>query len=251
MFKYNELVFALLIRGFKAKYKNSFLGIFWSLLNPLINVAIFAFVFSVIIKIDIKQYPLYLLSTMFIWTFFSSSVSNSIVSIVENTHFVKNAAFSFEMIPLAVVLVNFVNLLIDLCILLVIFIIFGKGIGTEVLYLPILLAIALLLTGGVSLLSAGLFVLFRDLNFILQLFLKLFFYFVPVVYALEFVPEALRPFYNVNPLAVVIDGFARVFYYRSAPNAAALCLAAAESLLIFMACFYVFRRLRSIIPERL
>jgi lipopolysaccharide transport system permease protein len=251
MFKSRELLFVLLARGFKAKYKNSSLGIFWSLLNPLLNVAIFAFIFSVIIKIDIKQYPFYLLSTMFVWTFFSASLSNSIVSIVEDGHFVKNAAFNFEMIPLAVTLVNFVNLLIDLVILTAVLIISGKGIGPVIFYLPVLLIIALLLTSGLSIMAAGLFVLFRDLNFILQLFLKLFFYFVPVVYSLEFVPEGLRPLYFFNPLAVVIDGFAKVFYYRSAPDAAGLWIAGAESLLIFAVCFSVFRRLRGIIPERL
>lgn len=251
LFKSRELFFALLVRGFKAKYKNSYLGIFWSLLNPLLNVAIFSFVFSVIIKIDIKQYPLYLFSTMFIWTFFSSSLSNSIVSIVEDTHFVKNAAFNFEVIPLSVVLVNFVNFLIDLCILTGVLLVLGKSIGIGILYVPVLLIIALLLTSGVSLLAAGMFVLFRDMNFILQLFLKLFFYFVPVVYSLELVPLNLRCLYLVNPLAVVVDGFARVFYYRSALDASILWIAGAESLLIFFVCIYVFGRLRSIIPERL
>ena len=129
LIKYRELLLALLIRGFKAKYKNSFLGIFWSLLNPLLNVLIFAFIFTVIIKIDIKNYPLYLLCTIFPWNFFNSALINSVVSIVEDSHFVKNTSFPIEMLPLAVVIVNLVNFLIELSILIVILLLFVfKGI---------------------------------------------------------------------------------------------------------------------------
>src|SRR3989338_2128064 len=106
IFKFKELILALLIRGFKAKYKNSFLGIFWSLFNPLLNVLIFTFIFTVIIKIGIKDYPFYLLCAIFPWNFFNSALINSVVSIVEDAQFVKNTFFPTEIIPLAVVLVN-------------------------------------------------------------------------------------------------------------------------------------------------
>ncbi|OGX16116.1 MAG: hypothetical protein A2166_00030 [Omnitrophica WOR_2 bacterium RBG_13_41_10] len=251
LFKFRELILALLIRGFKAKYKNSFLGIFWSLLNPLLNVLIFTFIFTVIIKINIKSYPLYLLCTIFPWNFFNSALINSIVSIVEDDHFVKNTFFPYEVIPLAVVITNFINFLIDLLILIPVLLLFGRGISIVWFYIPLLIFIGFILTCGLSILAAGIYVTFRDLNFILNFSLRLFFYFVPVIYTLDFIPQKLRSIYLCNPLAAVIDGFAKVLFYGRAPDLKWLGLATLESIIIFTLCFYAFQKIKKALPEQL
>ncbi len=251
LIKFRGLILALIIRGFKEKYENSFLGIFWSLLNPLLNVLIFAFIFSVIIKINIKDYPLYLLSTMFAWNFFNTSLINSVVSIVEDNHFVKNTPFPNEIIPLAVVVVNLVNFFIDLLILFLVLFLLGKGFKAAYFYVPFLVLIEFILVCGLSILSSGIYVIFRDINFILNLFLRLFFYFLPVIYTIGFVPSSLRFFYLLNPLAVIIDSFARILFYGIAPDFKWLLFAFLESIIIFILCWGVFQRLRKIIPERL
>jgi len=251
IFEYRQLIFALMVRGFKEKYKNSFLGIFWSLLNPLLNVLIFAFIFTVIIKIGIKNYPLYLLCTIFPWNFFHTALTNSVVSILEDVYFVKNTSFPNEAIPLAVVIVNFINFLIDLLILFCILLLLGKSINALWLYVPFLLIIEFFLVLGLSVLSAGLYVIFRDLNFILNLILRLFFYFIPVIYTIEFVPRNLRFIYQLNPLAVIIDGFAKVLFYGVAPDLKWTIFAFLEVIVIFLISFKIFQRIKKIIPERL
>jgi lipopolysaccharide transport system permease protein len=248
--RYRWLFFALLVRGFKAKYKNSFLGIFWSLLNPLLNVAVFAVIFTFILKLPIKDYPLYLLCAIFPWNFFNAALTNSAVSIVEDAHFVKNTAFPAELIPLAVIAVNFVNLLIDCGILLIVLAVMGKA-GMLWFYLPLLALIELVLVSGMGVFCAGAFVLFRDVNFILNVFLRLFFYFVPVIYTMELVPAKLHSLYFFNPLALLIDQFTRVLFYHTAPDPGQLILALLESLAVAGICFYVFSRFRATIPERL
>lgn len=251
LFRYRGLILALLVRGFKSKYKNSFLGIFWSLLNPLLNVLIFTFIFTVIIKIDIKNYPLYILCVIFSWNFFSSTLINSVLSIVEDEHLVRNIYFPIEVIPLSVVIVNLINFLIDLLILILALFFFGIGFKPAWFYLPLLILIELLLISGLSILVSSLYVIFRDINFILNVALKLFFYFVPVIYTLEFVPDGLRHIYLLNPLAVVVDGFAKVLYWGKAPDSGWLMLAALETSLIFILCFKFFHRVKRILPERL
>ena len=252
IFRYRGLLGALLVRGFKAKYKNSFLGIFWSLLNPLFNVLIFSFVFTVIFKVGIKDYPLYLLCAVFPWNFFNSALTNSVVSIVEDNSFVKNTHFPLEVIPLAVVAVNFMNFLIELAVLLVFLFFLGRWPdGALWFYLPVLVFMEFILVSGLAALSAGLFVLFRDINFILNFFLRLFFYFVPVVYTLEFVPHQWRSLYLLNPLAVIIDGFTRIFFFNAPPDILLLGLALAESGVIFIFCFWAFSKIKRYIPERL
>ncbi len=251
IFDYRHLFFALIIRNLKEKYKNSFLGIFWSLLNPLSSVLIFAFIFTVIIKINIKDYPLYLLSTMFAWNFFNTSLINSVVSIVEDNHFVKNTPFPNEIIPLAVVVVNLVNFIIDLLILFLILFLMGKGFKAAYFYIPFLMLVEFILVCGLSIFFSGIYVIFRDINFILNLFLRLFFYFLPVIYTIDFVPSNLRFFYLLNPLAVIIDSFAKILFYGIAPDFKWLLFAFLESVIIFILCLGVFRKLRKIIPERL
>ena len=230
IYRFRWLVYAFLVRGFKIKYKNSFLGIFWSLLNPLFNVLIFSFVFTVIFKIGIKDYPLYLLCAVFPWNFFNSALTNSVVSIVEDSSFVKNTNFPLEIIPLAVAAVNFVNFLIELAVLLVFLFFLGRWPqGVLWFYLPVLAFTEFILVSALAVFSAGLFVIFRDLNFILNFFLRLFFYFVPVAYTLEFVPHQWRSLYLLNPLAVIIDGFSRVFFFNRAPDISRMAMALFES----------------------
>ncbi len=251
IFKFRELLLALLVRGFKAKYKNSFLGIFWSFLNPLANVLIFAFIFTMIIRINIKDYPLYLLCTILPWTFFNSALINSVVSIFEDSHFVKNTAFPLEIIPLAVVIVNLVNFVIDLVILAVVLFFLGRGPGHLWFYLPFLIFIEFILISGLSIFFSAVYVIFRDLNFILNIILRLFFYFVPVIYTLDFVPEGFRLLYFFNPLAVIIDGYAKVLIQGLRPDSTMLFASLLQSVLIFVACCILFNRIRRIIPERL
>lgn len=252
IYRFRWLVYALLVRGFKAKYKNSFLGIFWSLLNPLFNVLIFSFVFTVIFKIGIKDYPLYLLCAVFPWNFFNTSLTNSVVSIVEDSSFVKNTHFPLEIIPLAVCAVNFVNFLIELAVLLVFLFFLGRlPQGVLWFYLPVLVFTEFILASALAVFSAGLFVLFRDINFILNFFLRLFFYFVPVVYTLEFIPYQWHSLYLLNPLAVIIDGFTRVLFFNAAPDISRMATALLESGLIFIFCFWAFNRVKRYIPERL
>ena len=253
IFCYRWLIYAFLVRGFKAKYKNSFLGVFWSLLNPLLNVLIFSFVFTVIFKIGIKDYPLYLLCAVFPWNFFNSALTNSVVSIVEDSSFVKNVYFPLEIVPLAVTAVNFVNFLIELIVLLIFLAFLGRCPGGTALwfYLPVLVFTELVLVSGLAVFFSGLFVLFRDVNFILNFFLRLFFYFVPVVYTMELVPRKWNFLYLLNPLAVIVDGFTRVFFFNTPPDIPRTGLALAESGVIFIFCFLAFNKMRGPIPERL
>ncbi len=251
LYRFRELLYAFIIRGLKAKYKNSFLGIFWSLLNPLLNVLIFAFIFTVIIKIDIKDYPIYLLCAIFPWNFFNSSLANGVVSIAEDSHLVKNTSFPIQVIPLSVVVVNFINLLIDLGILIFVLCVIGKCPNIFWLYLPFLLAMEFILVSAVAIFLSGAYIIFRDLNFILNFFLRLFFYFVPVVYTFVFIPLKLRGIYFMNPLAVVIDSFTRIFLYGVAPDFKWLAIAFLETMLLFIFCFGIFGKIKKIIPERI
>ena len=251
LIKFRELIFALLIRGFKAKYKNSFLGILWSLLNPLLNVLIFTFIFTVIIKINIKDYPLYLLCAIFPWNFFHSTLINSVVSIVEDEHLVKNASFPAEIIPLAVVIVNLINFVIDLLILIPFLLLLGVGFKASWFYIPFLVIIETALLTGISILISGAYVFFRDLNFILNLCLRLFFYFVPAIYTVEFVPAHLRTVYLLNPMAVLIDNFAKALLLGVAPDFKWVGIASVEIIFIFILCFNIFQRIKRVLPERI
>jgi ABC-type polysaccharide/polyol phosphate export permease len=155
------------------------------------------------------------------------------------------------MIPLAVVLVNLANFIIDLLFIAPVLILFGKGFGLSWLYLPVLIICEFLLVSGIAVAASGLYVIFRDLNFILNLFLRLFFYFVPVIYSLELVPRSWRFIYLLNPLAVLIDGFNRVLFYGLAPDMKWLGLASLESLGIFILGSWLFSKIKRSIPERL
>ncbi len=150
-----------------------------------------------------------------------------------------------------IVTANFINFLIDLSILLLVMFFLGKGISMLWLYIPFLVIIEFILTCGLAVILAGIYVIFRDLSFMVNLSLKLFFYFIPVIYSIEFVPLDLRFVYKLNPLAIVIDGFAKVLFYGITPDFHWLMVAFLESAIIFILSFSIFQRIKRFIPERL
>jgi lipopolysaccharide transport system permease protein len=206
-----NLIRELVAKDLKVRYTRSSLGYFWALLSPLLMVAIFYLVFSVILQAKIKEVPfvLYLMSAIFPWLFFQGSLLSSTSSLVDNKNLIRESNFPQHLIPLSIVLSNAVIFLPSLGILLLTAFLLQKGLSFFIILLPIVLILHFVLTVSLSLFAAVIYPRFRDLKYVLEPVLQLLFYLTPAVYSLSLIKDACGPFwgtvYVFNPFVGLLN----------------------------------------------
>jgi ABC-2 type transport system permease protein len=224
-----EILGNLVAKEVKVKYKSSVLGAAWSMLNPILYLAVFSLVFTVVLRNDIPDFPVYLLSGLLAWNLFSSALSLSSRSVVDNANLVTKVYFPREILPLASVGAVGVDFLLQGLVLIVFMGIFTVGhFGVNLLLLPLSLVALLALTSALSLWVAGLNVRYRDTQHLLNLALLAWFWLTPIVYPSSFVHQELAErsvfgisllnVYLANPMAAIVFGFQRALYGVVSPE---------------------------------
>lgn len=220
--KYRFLLRNLIVRDLKVRYKNSILGVLWSLLNPLLMMLVFSLVFGVLSNNDIRQYSVFFLVGLMPWNFFSGSVLSGANAITGNAHLVKKVYFPRELLPVSALMSNLVNFFIALAVLVVFLYASGLGLTIHAVWVPLLLVTQLLFTLGLVFLLSSLHVFYRDIMMILDVVMLAWFFLTPVMYPLsrfgeeitilgvEFLPAQIMRW--INPMASIIDGYRTVLW---------------------------------------
>ena len=240
IYHYKELIRALADKEVKIKYKSAVLGRLWSLLNPLLLMLVFSVVFSVIIRVEIKNFPVFLLCALLPWFYLSFSLTAATTSIVDNASLIKKAYFPNEVIPFSIVLANLLNFLISLVLLFMFLFFYSIYPSLSWFYLPIVILLQSIFVLGLCLFSAALHTMYRDVKYIVELILLVWFYATPIFYPLSFVPDNIRPFFLLNPLTVFINLYREILLYRQIPEAGLLFLALVLSMTFFALGMAVF-----------
>lgn len=220
---YRELLVTLVVRDLKVRYKNSVLGFLWSLLNPLLLMAVFKVVFTIILpNVHVPHFPVFVLSALLPWNFFSTSLVGAIHSISGNGHLIKRVYFPREVLTISSVLGNLVNFLLALLVLIGVILFSGLPITRAILYLPLVIGVHLAFTLGVALALAMLNVFYRDTGVIIEVLLQAWFFVTPVFYPIELLPQWInvlglqvpiqRLVYILNPMASIIATYRSVLY---------------------------------------
>src|SRR5713226_4021824 len=218
---YWELTTNLIARDLKTKYRGSVLGVFWSLLNPLLLMVVYTAVFSVIVRVPVPgngPYPVFLLAGLVPWNAFAQSLTNATTSVVDNAGIVRKVYFPLEILPVSAVLSASVNFLISLTLLAALTIIFGVHLGLSVLLLPFLILLQIAFTIGLGSLLAAFDVFFRDVQYFLSVLLTVWFFGTPVVYSLDLVPHRLRAVFLANPMAWLVSCYQSIWVYGRMPR---------------------------------
>lgn len=252
---YRELVYNLAVRDLKLKYKRSSIGVAWSLLNPLLMMAIYTAVFSVLLRaINTPHYWALVVTGLLAWLFFANAVGGATTAFVHSSNLIARVHFPIEALPIAGVLANFVNFLISLAILLVVLAVARLPVGASLAVLPVIVLAQLAFTIGASLLAATLTVYFRDLEHLIGIALTALFYVTPILYPLD--PRALPqgaerfiPYLQLNPLAWFLQSYHAVLYYGTWPPATQFGLMLAAATVTFLGGYAVLLRLRARLPE--
>lgn len=217
--KYKDLMSELVVRDIKIKYRRSFLGILWSLLNPLLMMIVMTIVFSFLFKSKIKNYAVYLLTGQIIFAFLSEATSVSMQSIIGNSALIKKVYIPKYIFPVAKTLSSFVNLLFSLVAIVIMLIVTKTKISWVILLFPIPLIYVLLFSMGVGLILAAYAVFFRDIVHLYGVMLMVWNYMTPIIYPIDIIPHKYQIFIKLNPLYYLIEEFRDIVLYAKLPSA--------------------------------
>ena len=216
LYNYRELLKTSVKKEVRSKYKNSFLGVVWSFLNPLLQIVVYAIIFSLILKNKQENYAIFLCCGIIPWTFFSSAINKSAFTIIENGNIIKKVYFPREIIPISVVVAEAINFLISTIIILGFVIIGGIGITKYLLFYPIILITQYLVIISIAFVVSSICVYFRDLQHFIGIILQLLFYATPIIYSQDNIPSEYQWILKINPMTYIINAYRDIFYYQKA-----------------------------------
>ena len=214
IYNYRELLKTSIKKEVRSKYKNSFLGVVWSFFNPLLQIVVYAVIFSLILKNKQENYTIFLCCGIIPWTFFSIAVNKSAFVIIENGNIIKKVYFPREIIPISVVTAETINFLISTIIIIGFVIIGGIGISKYILFYPIILIAQYLIILAISFIVSSICVFFRDLQHFIGIILQLLFYATPIVYSQDSIPFGFQWILKYNPMTYIINAYRDIFYYK-------------------------------------
>jgi lipopolysaccharide transport system permease protein len=247
LYRYRELLWRWTLRGISVRYKQSFLGAAWAILQPLAMMVLFTLVFSFLARVptDEVPYPLFSYVALLPWTFLQSSVSFGVPVLVSNLNLVTKIYFPREILPIGAVGASFFDFLVASTIFLPMLLFYRIQLSWTIVWVPVLVTLQIILTLGVTLLGSAINVLYRDVRFIVPLTLQLWLFATPVIYPVSLVPERLRPYYMLNPMAGIIDSYRRVVLHGQPPVWGYLAVSGATALALFVIGYVTFRRLEA------
>lgn len=240
-----QLLLTWTMREIRIRYKHSLLGAGWAILQPLALMLVFTVVFSYLLDVPTGgvPYPLFTLVALLPWTFFATSIGFGVPTLINNLNLVTKTYFPREILPLGSIGVALIDFLVASSIFLLLMLVYRTAFTWMVAWLPLILAIQILLTIGITLLGSGLVVLYRDIRFVVPLILQVWLYATPVMYPIEIVPTQFIPIYMLNPMVGIIDGYRQILVYGTHPNLSQLAWSGAAAIGLFFIGYLVFKKL--------
>lgn len=245
VWRYRELLYFLIWRDFKVRYKQAAIGVAWAIVQPVFMVIIFTVVFGNFAKIpsDGIPYPLFAFTALLPWTYFSEAVRRGSMGLVEDSELIRKIYFPRLIIPLAMVVGPMVDFLVSFLVLAALLVWYGVMPTWGVVFLPLFVFIALILALAVALWLGPVNVRFRDIKHTLPLLLQTWMYASPIVYPLSIVPEQWKLLYSLNPMVGVIEGFRWALLGTGNPDFVAMSLSAVLVLLVLLGGIVYFKRM--------
>jgi len=262
LWQYRELTLNLVVRDLKVRYKNSFLGVLWSLINPLLMTAVFTVVFTVMMPNSfVENFPVFVLCGLLPWNFFAASIVGATGSIVGNSHLIKKVYFPYEVLPLSLVLSNLVNFMIALIVLFVMLLVFKIPFTLSLLFLPIIIITQIIFMLGVGLFLATVNVFYRDTQMIMEVLILAWFFLTPVFYPISILPRSYvflgveldvwRLTHILNPMASLVASYRDVLYYGVFPGIDFFARTFVTAVIVFAIGYVVFDHFRGVFGEEL
>ncbi|MGQ9918785.1 MAG: ABC transporter permease [Bryobacteraceae bacterium] len=245
LWEYRELVYFLVWRDVKVRYKQTALGAAWAVIQPLFSMLVFTVVFGKLAKMpsDGIPYPLFSYAALLPWNYFAQGLSSSSDSLVGSANLIRKVYFPRLAIPVAAVCGGVVDFLIAFGVLLLMMGYFGVRPTANVVWLPGFLLLAVVTALGVGLWLSALNVQYRDVKYTVPFLVQFWMYATPIVYPSSLLPEPWKTLYGVNPMAGVVEGFRWALLGVKTPPGAMLWVSVAAAVALLVSGAYFFRRM--------
>ncbi|MDX1616044.1 MAG: ABC transporter permease [Candidatus Promineifilaceae bacterium] len=209
IWQYRELLYFLVWRDIKVRYKQTLLGVLWIVLQPLISMAVFTVLFGYLMQVPSGDvpYPVFVYAGLLPWNYFASALTRASTGLVNNAHLITKVYFPRLIIPLASVTSSLLDFAISLGVYMVLMVAFGVSPAPTSVYLPGFLLLAVVTALGFGLWLGAFNVRYRDVNYVVPYLIQLWLYLTPVIYPVTFIPEQFRWILALNPMTGVVEGF--------------------------------------------
>ncbi len=203
------LIYNLVLRNLKTRYRKSYLGLLWTVLIPAGSALVYYFVFSYILKVNVEHHLLFILSGLLPWTFFSNAILIGVESIFNHSQLLKKVPMPIQAPAVADTITGFINLLFSFPIIVFVMFVSHAEFSLSLIQIPALLCVLLFITYCMSLILGILYIYLRDIRHLMSLVLQLWFYLTPIMYTSEMIPEKLQWVLYLNPVALIFIGISQ------------------------------------------
>ncbi len=237
--KWHELLWQMVGREVKTRYKQSILGYFWVILNPMAQMMVMSFAFSIILRVPTNAagnipYSIFLFVALLPWNLFANSLSSASASLVSSSSLITKVYFPRTILVISTILAKIVDFLFASTILITYMLVYQIPVTINILWIIPIFFIQQIFTLGLSLFFAASNLIYRDIQYLLSLILLLWMYLTPVIYPADLVPERFRIIFQLNPMAVIINAYRQTILGGGAPNYSSIIIAFLLSLLVLI-----------------
>lgn len=243
---YSHLIWSFVVRDLQGRYVGSTMGFFWSLINPLITILLFLYVFSVILKVrfddeeGISNFGLYLFCGMLPWLAFQETIIRSTNSIVENANLIKKFMFPSKIFSVYLSISSIINELIGVVVLFILIILITHNINYLILFLPIIIFFQLLFSIGLGWIFACINVFFRDIAHVISVIMMVWMFLTPIFYTESMVPDKYKFLIAINPMAYLVRAYRDILLNNRLPSIADLIPFISISIILFLGGYVFF-----------
>lgn len=242
LYNYRELLKTNIKKDVGGKYKNSFLGVLWSFVNPLLMTLVYAIVFPFILRSGPEHYVTYIVIGILPWNFFTTVISQGTFTILGNAGIIKKVYFPREILPISVATSGLVNFLISIPIIFLFLLFSGIGFSWYILLLPLVILCQYILSLGIIFITSAINVYIRDAEYIINFFVQMLFYATPILYESSLFGDKAW-ILSLNPMTTIINSYRDILYSGVLPNMGLLFLVLIFSIVLLLIGIAVFRKL--------
>lgn len=248
--RYKFLLLQLILREIRARYKQSIIGYAWIILNPLVQLLVYSFVFSVIFKFPTGgiPYSVFLFVGLLPWIYLQLTLSASTLVLVDNANLLKKVSFPREILPYSVILSKLIDLFLAYLLLIGLIIFHQLPFYPSIVFIIPIFFIQITLMGGLSLVLSSANLFYRDIQYVTNIVLLMWMYLTPIVYPLSLVPKDYVWLYKLNPMVGIIEGY-RSAFFNTPFDTGTILWSALMSFVIFMLGFWMFKKSEKVFAD--
>lgn len=244
IYQYRHMLKTLIKQDITGRYKGSFLGFLWTLLNPLLMLFVYSIVFQFVFKSDIEHYSIYLFICLMPWNAFANTIAVGTTCVSNNASILKKVYFPREVLPLAVVISNVIQYFFSAVIIFIALLVSGIGITWTALFLPLIVLVQAVFSLGLIMVLSAANVYIRDVQYIMNPVMMIWMYACPILYSITMVPEKYLKIYKMNPMTLIMQEYQNILYKQQMPDFRSLGIVALIAVIMLVIGYVTFNKLQ-------